>query len=389
MNKNSEEIDFSIIWKKLHSSLNEEEEGQLSQWLASHSDHQDYYNKVKVFYEKGSKFENGTKNAGEAWAALEKKDDFRKPGRSNRIVFYAAAVAANLVLLCIAYFVFKPYLTEPKEVKALASQILPGTDRAILLTEEGSYDLSSGAPLALEEGGTAVRSQGNQIQYDEANGASGKVTFNTLLVPKGGQFNLILADGTKVWLNANSQLKYPTSFPGDSRVVELQGEAYFEVQEDARKPFKVLTGEQVVQVWGTSFNISSYEDEEAIATTLVEGKVEVFLTNSSAGHQMLSPNQQSLYHKNEASLESKTVDVHKYIAWKEGWFVFQDKPLVAIINSLARWYDFSFEFKNEETKSIPFTGKIRRYEDLQEVMDLLQKTGDVKFKLERRNMIIE
>ncbi len=213
--------------------------------------------------------------------------------------------------------------------------------------------------------------------------------YNTLIIPRGGQFNLTLADGTRVWLNADSRLKYPTSFPGEERVVELTGEAYFEVKKNTQKPFKVLSGNQVVQVLGTSFNISSYQDDPITATTLVEGKVEVYLENTPSEHQMLLPNQQSILVRSDNSLSQKEVDVKAFISWKDGWFYFKDKPLEAIMLDLSRWYDVSVQYEDQEAKKLPFTGEIRRYENLEDVLNLLEKTREVQFEMERRKVIIK
>ncbi|MEB2774677.1 DUF4974 domain-containing protein [Algoriphagus sp. D3-2-R+10] len=389
MHKYSEGIDFSIIWKKLHTSLTGEEEEQLKLWLSESTDHQNYFEQVKLFYRNGSQFEDGFQRSEDGWSAISNKVDFKKSRKKNRRLIYATSVAASILVLLAAFYVFKPFLSTSENTNQTLSAIVPGTDKAILMTDDGaSYDLSTGTPLTLEEGGTEITSQGTSIKYNEQKGDV-EVKYNTLIIPRGGKFNLTLADGTRVWLNADSRLKYPTSFPGEYRVVELTGEAYFEVSKNAQKPFKVLSGSQVIQVLGTSFNISSYQDDPIIATTLVEGKVEVYLEHTPSEHQMLLPNQQSILVKDYNSLIQKNVNVQEFISWKDGWFYFRDKSLEAIMLDLSRWYDVSVQFEDPEMKKLPFTGEFRRYENLEEVLNLLEKTGEVKFETERRKIIIK
>ncbi|MDN3669493.1 DUF4974 domain-containing protein [Echinicola jeungdonensis] len=391
MNKYSENIDFSIIWKKMYASLTENEEIQLQRWLAENEEHQAYFDKVIDYYQNGSKFEDTAELTEKGWPALSSKINFsKKPKRKNRFLVYAVSMAASIVLFLAVLAVIKPDLFQNDNQIQIAETITPGSEKAILLMEDGtSYDLSSGKNLSLEVGGAEISSQGTSLRYNSENAEGKQVKYNTLVIPRGGQFNLTLSDGTQVWLNAGSTLKYPTAFVGKERNVELTGEAYFEVKRDENKPFKVISGEQVVQVLGTSFNVSSYQEEPTVFTTLVEGKVNVYLDNDPQNHQILSPNQQSVLEKGENSLLKREVDVAEYISWKDGWFYFKEKPLETIVADLSRWYDVSFQFDNQGAKKLPFTGKIRRYEDLEDILKLLEKTKEVQFKIERRKVIIK
>lgn len=252
-----------------------------------------------------------------------------------------------------------------------------------------AYNLSSGQNLDVEEGGTQISSQGTSLQYKESKESAAEVKYNTLVIPQGGQFSLSLADGTEVWLNAGTTLRYPTSFIGKERKVELTGEAYFEVTKNAEMPFRVLSGEQVVEVLGTSFNIASYQEDSSIYTTLVEGKVSVFLEKTPQVRKTLLPEQQSIFVKGTDKINKRVVDVEQYIGWKDGWFYFKDESLESIMQTLSRWYDVEVRFKNEEAKKLQFTGKIKRYEDLKDVLNLLEKTNEVTFKIDRRYITVE
>ncbi|UCS95011.1 DUF4974 domain-containing protein [Echinicola marina] len=389
MSKNSENIDFSIVWKKIHSELTVEEEDRLQGWLAESKDHKDYFDKVIAFYKNGSQFESETDLAKKAWPGFSKKINAQLPRRKSRPMFFWGAVAASIVLFFAILTILKPALFQEEIPMQVDSSIIPGSEKAILMMDDGSsYNLSSGKALSLEIDGAEISSQGTTLKYNSNKEVVKEVKYNTLVIPRGGQFNLTLADGSRVWLNAGSSLKYPTAFVGKDRVVELTGEAFFEVSRNKEKPFKVLSQGQVVQVLGTSFNISSYQEEGEIYTTLVEGKVNVYLEEVPENPLLLSPNQQSVFIKGQNTIEQRMVDVEEYISWKEGWFYFKDKPLEAIMQDMARWYDVTIKFDNEQAKKLPFTGKVRRYERLEDVLKLLEKTRDIKFKIERRTITI-
>ncbi len=367
-----------------------EEERQLKDWLSASEEHQGYFDKVTAFYQNGSQFENTEDTNKEAWSSILNKIDLSQLKRNNRVLLYVGSLAASIVLLLGFMAILRPELFQQQRLIHADSSIIPGTEKAILLMDDGSsYDLSSGKNLSLDIGGTEISSQGTSLKYNSEKVATSEVKYNTLVIPRGGQFNLTLADGTQVWLNAGSTLKYPTAFVGNDRRVELTGEAFFEVTKNKEKPFKVISGGQIVQVLGTSFNVSSYEEEPTIYTTLVEGKVNVYLEDEPQQQQVLAPNQQSMLIKGQNVISQREVEVMEYISWKDGWFYFKDKPLESIMLDLARWYDVSFQFKKQAAKEIPFTGKVPRYENLEDVLKLIEKTGDVKFKIERRMVTIQ
>jgi ferric-dicitrate binding protein FerR (iron transport regulator) len=171
--------------------------------------------------------------------------------------------------------------------------------------------------------------------------------------------------------------------------VELTGEAYFEVQRDEKRPFKVVSGTQIVEVLGTSFNICSYPDDPETLTTLVEGKVNVFLEGNPEIRQTLLPNHQSLLLKDEATIEQREVDIREYIAWKEGMFYFTDQSLGDIMKTLSRWYDVDVIFTDARAADILFTGHIKRYENFEKILDLIEQTNEVTFKKERGKIAID
>lgn len=203
------------------------------------------------------------------------------------------------------------------------------------------------------------------------------LVYNVLSVPRSCEYRLRLADGTMVWLNSDSELRYPVNFAGRERRVFLKGEAYFDVARNADMPFRVEAGEMEVEALGTEFNMNVYGDDGCLRTTLAEGKVRV---SYAATRQacILEPGEQALLE--EGALSVRQVDLRDVVGWKEGRFVFSDLPLEAIVRQLERWYDVEFDFFDPAAKYYRFTGVIMRHKSLQEVLALLEETTDVKFK---------
>lgn len=203
------------------------------------------------------------------------------------------------------------------------------------------------------------------------------LVYNVLSVPRSCEYRLRLADGTMVWLNSDSELRYPVNFAGRERRVFLKGEAYFDVARNTDMPFRVEAGEMEVEALGTEFNMNVYGDDGCLRTTLAEGKVRV---SYAATRQacILEPGEQALLE--EGALSVRQVDLRDVVDWKEGRFVFSDLPLEAIVRQLERWYDVEFDFFDPAAKYYRFTGVIMRHKSLQEVLALLEETTDVKFK---------
>ena len=198
-----------------------------------------------------------------------------------------------------------------------------------------------------------------------------------------------MSDGTKVWLNAETTLKYPVQFVGAERNVELTGEAYFEVAHNESKPFHVVSGGQSIEVLGTEFNISAYKDDLNIVTTLVKGKVSVYETYTKNKNQLLKPNGQTTMNRRSGEITSKVVDPKNFIAWKSGAFYFQDKTFDGMMKVLSRWYDINVFYDNEAVREIKFTGRFKRYDDFETVKNLIEKTDEVKFELNGKTVVIK
>ena len=228
------------------------------------------------------------------------------------------------------------------------------------------------------------------LQYDKSikvDIKSDQLIYNTLKVPVGGEYSLTLADGTRVILNSDSEIKYPIAFGKKNRKVFLKGEAYFAVTHNKKKPFIVDVAEAEIEVLGTEFNISAYEDEKEMYTTLVNGSVR-FTTTESNESQILTPNHQIEYNKETKTSTMKEVDVYEFIAWKDGSFVFKSLKLEKILRQLRRWYDFKVVYHDEELKDYRFRGVISRDMNLTEVMKMIEESAGVKIVVKEKEVSI-
>lgn len=305
------------------------------------------------------------------------------------------AAASLLFFLSVgAYFTFhnKPV---QKNVQNLKQVIKPGNSQATLTLASGKKIVLtkklSGLLAVQANASIQVNAQNSILYKPTVNGSSAKVEYNTLTTQKGEQspYPLELADGTKVWLNAASSIKFPTAFTGTDRVVNITGEVYFEVAKDRTRPFKVISSRQQIEVLGTHFNVNTYDDDASTKTTLLEGSVKIrqLQGNQTDNYKILKPNQQSVL--KESGIKIKEVDTEDAVAWKNGYFVFEDDNLEAIMHKLERWYDVRVDYQGDFQKNKnKVIGTISRSAPLQEVLKMLESTGEFKFKCEGRRVTV-
>ncbi|MFC2124691.1 FecR family protein, partial [Bacteroidota bacterium] len=214
--------------------------------------------------------------------------------------------------------------------------------------------------------------------------------YNELKTPRGGGYNLVLADGTEVWVNAGSSLKFPVSFTDSTRKVFLTGEAYFDVSHNG-KPFIVSSGSMDITVLGTSFNVSAYPDELSIKTTLVEGKVQIDVTGnlgSTSASEILMPNDQAVILRDGSTIKINQVNTSQYTSWIDGKIEFTNDNLDMVMKRLARWYDFEYEFENNLARDYHFSARISNIENVSSILEMLEMTTDVKFELRNNTIVI-
>ncbi|CAI8204890.1 MAG: Uncharacterised protein [Formosa sp. Hel1_33_131] len=317
--------------------------------------------------------------------------------KENKIIplykkyLFKYAVASSVVLLISLTYILNRDNTSITTNPILVNTniIEPGKDKATLTLEDGSI-------VALEKGNTYqiqnASSNGEKLVYDSGAKTSKKIVYNYLTVPRGGQFHIILSDGTQVWLNSESQLKYPVLFnEEDSRKVELvYGEAYFDVSPSSEHKglkFKVFNQSQEVEVFGTEFNIKAYKDDTKIYTTLVEGKVTVNIGNLK---QSLLPSQQLSLNRKTNNTTVNYVDVFNEVSWKDGVFSFENIPLKEMMKVLSRWYDVEVLFKNKSIENEQFVGVLRKSQNLEEILLSIENFKIIKnHEIKDKKVILE
>jgi len=323
------------------------------------------------------------------WAALPVHENQYARSRTRHLWMRYAAAA---ILFCTAITIFYIYAGKTDKSKLQMSQverfkndIKPGGNKAILVLASGQTVTldDAGAGVLAHEGETGIRktAEGKLVYEHEGKKSQVAVLTNKLSTPKGGQYQVRLSDGTKVWLNSASTLVYPAVFNGINREVELSGEAYFEVAKNKLMPFVVHSNKQSVQVLGTHFNINSYPSEESIKTTLIEGSVQV----SSGGNTcLLKPGQQA---ENTDGIRVKKADTEQVLSWLNNDFNFKDENIESIMRKLERWYDITVVYEGKISE-IDYGAEISRSKTLVQVLKILEKTGSVHFKIEGRRVTV-
>jgi transmembrane sensor len=278
------------------------------------------------------------------------------------------------------------------------NDIAPGHNKAILTLADGSTisldDAANG--LLASQGNTAItKTEDGQIVYQK--NIEGKklqdnhLASNTIQTPKGGKYKVTLPDGSKVWLNSATTLSYPAAFNGTERKVKLKGEAYFEIAHNKKVPFRIESNNQVVEVLGTHFNINSYEDEDYVKTTLLQGSVKIMLNSSkmeAPKSELLKPGEQSLTNSTQSNIRIESTDTEKAIAWKNGYFKFKDTPITEIMREIERWYDVELVYEGK-IPTDEFTGYVSNSVKISKVLKIMEQSGGVKFTVKGKRVKIQ
>ena len=372
-----------LIAEELTGTIDERDRAVLTRWLDEDERHRKEYTNILESLKTGNEVckdqERGRQIMESRWRTV-KSHTIRKTVRWITWSKYAA-----VILLFVSMGIFWFVNEEEQEVENVAvTKIEHGSMKAQLVLANGRrVDLVPETNLQLEEeGGTRILTLDNMVKYsgmDSLVGQSTEVKYNTLIVPRGGEFSLELADGTRVWLNTESKLRYPVAFTGDERRVEMDGEVYFEVAKNREKPFVVTVNGVDIRVLGTSFNVSAYQED--VVTTLVTGKVQLKKGDEQV---VLLPNQQAIW--SDDKFKVKQVDARNYVLWKEGIFYFEDVDLEMILDDMARWYNVNIFYVNPTLKKMKFSVEIKRYEDINEILRRIEQTKRVKFEKKDRTI---
>ncbi|MBL0155210.1 MAG: FecR domain-containing protein [Chitinophagaceae bacterium] len=378
-----------LIDKYLAGKASAEDIGQLNEWYRQFNDSSTELDTTDQLDE----LQLGDRIKSRLFATIRSQETPVPVSRPRRWLIPAAAI---LILLSVAaYFFFNP----GKKGQAIAANnnktipaapILPGGNKAVLILADGSSIIldSTTNGIISQQGAVKVNKLENGLLVYMVNGRqiteNDEAFYNTISTPRGGQYQVTLTDGTKVWLNAASSIRFPVVFTGSNRKVEITGEAYFEVEKNAKMPFIVKAGESEVEVLGTHFNVNAYNDEAAIRTSLLEGSVKVSV--GKGPREYLQPGQQSGITKDGKIRIYDHVDMEEVMAWKDGRFQFKSADLSTILRQISRWYDVDIEYRNNV--NLHFTGQLPRSSQAASFFEKLEMTGEVHFKVEGRKIIV-
>ena len=375
-----------VILKALQERLNEEEESLLSSWLKQSARNRKLFQKLQdENYVRGEYAKFLRMDTDKAWQMVVR--------RKRRMAFltiarYAAACIAGVGILSLP-FLLKPEAEQPATV--VAEQVItPGSAKAVLMIGgEQKIVLDNEHTLNLRDSsGMVIRTDSALLRYQQE-GTTAKepeVQYHTLFTERGGEYRIALADGTKVIINSESKLRYPSRFVKGERRVYLDGEAYFEVAKDEKRPFLVETGGVTVQVYGTEFNVNTRG--ERVRTVLVEGSVGVRGKRSTKEYRM-RPSELAEFSSGGEFIDLRKVDVEKYVSWKDGVLIFDDETLENIMESLTLWYDVDVFYQNPELKHLRFGGYLRKYENIDIILEAIHRIVGVHFSVNGKTVIVQ
>ncbi len=369
-----------ILRRYMDGQCTEEERAWVEEWYKAH-----YDSEFKVDPSLAEE------HFAEVWHALESEMTRKKIWPIRKVAAIAAAVSMVLGVGTFYFWRSLPSNTEQMAEQQEQFQIEAGRNQALLTLADGRTIHLDSVPIGgyvHEEGMTITKMDDGTLSYKihGNNTLTAKDIYNTISTPRGGQYKVVLPDNSIVWLNAVSSLRFPVVFASNTRQVELSGEGYFEVSHNKQKPFIVTSQNQHTIVKGTKFNITAYPDDTKMTTTLLEGSVLVRNVRQGAIDEvLLRPNEQTVLQHN--SLVKSSVDAVAAIAWKNGKFIFDNTPLQAIMQQLARWYDVDVVYL-ESVEGIAFTGVVSRFENIQDVLRKISLTESVRFETKERRIMV-
>ena len=369
----------------LSGELDEREEENVRVWLEASQENRNAYESLMKDYLRIRWVQENVHIREEQ----AKKIIFSSLKKKRNLTPYYGVAASIAVLLIVTLFFFIREDKQGVSEKLVTSEIKPIQSRALLVLSTGEQiQLTKSAQEIQEQDGSVLKIDSVMgVQYDSlSTKRAEKPIYNKIVVPRGGEYFVTLSEGTKVWLDADSELEYPVFFSGDFREVKLKGNAYFSVTKKNDKPFVVRAGEFSLKVYGTEFNVNAY-DLQNIETVLVNGSIG-FKANISTPERMMEPNELAVSDSRTGLSEIHQVDIYPYIAWKNQNIVFVNERLESIMEKMARWYDVTVFFQDESLKDLRFDCNMRRYTDIRDLFFFLEKTSNARFALNGRTVVI-
>lgn len=383
----SEFINVSLLYREMSGEpLSGEEQRAFDAWYAESGEHRLYYERFCCQQEKIMARECSRVDARKGYEGIRGK-------RHRRVNWWSwGGIAASLLLLVSLGTMYWQY-NRPEDMPEVkpVTQLLPGRKNVTLSLNGGQKVVidSTFSKKTIGQDCVAIHIENGVLRYQQDKAEVKTLVFNELVVPPSGEYIVELVDGSKIYLNSDSRLRYPTSFAGvDERRVFLEGEAYFVVTK-GEKPFIVETSREEVKVFGTEFNVMAYRNENVVQTTLVSGSVGVNVKGKNKDDfQKIEPGEQFRLDKQSGKTEVEAVDVFPYVAWKDGLFVSRNDDLESIMRKVARWFDVEVFYQNPRLKEKRFFGIMKKQACLDEVLEIIAKAGNVRFNVNGRTVIV-
>lgn len=371
-----------LIAEQFAGVINEEDNAELEAWRNETTEHEKEYQELWDDYLKGKTLKPYPRDKVEREWKRFQGNNLRKRRQFAYWYRYAA-----IIILVVGVAAVLHWQTKRERLPVATESIQMAEGEVMLILSNGEkLVLNDSIELLKEEERAEIRVINQSISYQGAGKDSVKDAWNTLIIPRGGEYKIQLADGSRVWLNAETEFRYPVHFAGEKRQVYIKGEAYFEVAADVRRPFVVGTSGGVdVKVLGTKFNVSSYDDEMNVVTTLVQGSVEV---GNEVKKVKIVPDEQLIFHKGDGSFLTQKVDATVYSAWKDGKIIFEEQRLEDIMRQLGRWYEMTVFFVNEEVKNYRFSGDLKKYDDFDQIVRMLEEVSGLQISIKDKCVVI-
>jgi len=378
----------TIIFKEIIGKASADEKEMIHRWREEEPEnelcYQQIHNRERLRVEYNQHRNMNSTSAMHHMKALIAQERRRHLRQLAAKISVAAAIIA-FVYLGLAILEWDINLFGERQ-RLADQQILHGNVKAVLTLGTGETIVLDDAQKTIADEDAVIKKGDNGSLTYSLKTKTCKLKFNDLQVPRGGEFTLVLEDGTKVWLNSETKLRYPVSFVGDERRVFLEGEALFKVAKGS-KPFIVESQGQLVKVYGTEFNISAYPSDHLIYTTLIEGHVGI-QAESIGSIVDLVPGVQSMFNKNSLEINLRQVNTDEITSWRTGMIVFEYQSFEQIMQTLARWYDFEYQYAGSDVRDLQYKGKVPRYGDFNEVLDVLESCGGIKFRVKGKMVTI-
>lgn len=393
MSKKSESISWKFFKRAISGDLSDSEALVFKDWLESDAANELYFTRAKKYFNKKDMEDEASRKTqtDQAW------HHFRKYVRDRKVkkMYYGLSTAAVLAILVSTMFLLIQNFRDKQEASTQFSQsetIPPGSAQAVLTIDNADtfFLEKADTTISYDNAGSRIDVKSGTIDYKYGVDLKEKSVINRLVIPHGGEFKVRLPDGSLLYVNSETTVEYSIPFERSKREIYVSGEVYIDVAKDSVRPFIVKTDDFSVQALGTAFNVSSYPEDDLAATTLLSGLVEVrCIREHAADIFLLEPDQQLVFNRLDCNPSICQVDASSIVAWTTGYFVFKDETLESIFRKLERWYEFETFFFSEEAESELFTGKLPRFDNLQEILKIVDRVSNSKIELNGKTVVIE